>query len=610
VPGTPTANYGLYIGTVGGDSGAWGGDVNVNLTAYVDGLLGNTLGVAISSSDVTLTLSQWQSNGIFKLTGVLTGNHNLILPFNAATGAGTAVGGKFIVDNETTGPHTITVLTAAASAGTGITSLGAITAGTLYTTGYYPNVALTGGAGTGATANITVSGGGVTGVQIVSPGTSYGVGNTLSASAANIGGTGSGFSIPVATIGGTGVTVPQGSRTSLYSDTISVWYADDSRIAKLNTNAGNPNGSVTGSPGSVNQPADVIWDLTDGILYVSTGGTTWSSVGQTLPTPQGYLTPTSGLPIIIGDVTVAAPNPIFYTPYKGNLIPIYNGTSFAVFAFPELSLALSAGSQLASGIYDVFVFLNGSAVAIAFGPSWLAGAVAGSVTAGSCARGTGSGSTALSRINGILVNANPIIAANNGASTFSIGTNLGTYVGSVFIDVSNGQVSNYLSYSGGAVGGTGGGPARKRGIWNAFNRVPLLMQMGDSFTSGSNTFFSQNTGAGSVWAQFNVVANPTSGNQIISFCGLAEEAVEANYLQTQQLLNGSGPLSAIGINFTTSPSGFYSANFFAEIVVARAVLQPSLGINNFFPIVNSQGNVNQRWWTTAPNMLFTTRYNG
>lgn len=81
-----------------------------------------------------------------------------------------------------------------------INVLGAITAGTLYTNGTYANVPLTGGTGTGATANITVAGGGVTVVTLVNRGLGYTAADALSAAAANIGGTGSGFSIPVTSI--------------------------------------------------------------------------------------------------------------------------------------------------------------------------------------------------------------------------------------------------------------------------------------------------------------------------------------------------------------------------------------------------------------------------
>lgn len=89
---------------------------------------------------------------------------------------------------------------AVSTTGTGMIGLlGPITAGSAGTSGTYVNVALTGGSGTGATANITVSGGGVTAVTILDPGGQYQVGDTLSAASGNIGGTG-GFSVQVSSV--------------------------------------------------------------------------------------------------------------------------------------------------------------------------------------------------------------------------------------------------------------------------------------------------------------------------------------------------------------------------------------------------------------------------
>jgi hypothetical protein len=69
-------------------------------------------------------------------------------------------------------------------------------AGSAYTDGTFNNTPLTGGAGTGATANITVAGGVVTTVVINGHGINYVVGNTLSASLAG----GAGFVLTVATL--------------------------------------------------------------------------------------------------------------------------------------------------------------------------------------------------------------------------------------------------------------------------------------------------------------------------------------------------------------------------------------------------------------------------
>ena len=77
--------------------------------------------------------------------------------------------------------------------------------GSGYTNGTYINVPLTGGTGSGITANIVVSGGVVTTVGLVAAGIRYSEGDILSCSNTNVGGTGSGFFITVKTIIGNGI---------------------------------------------------------------------------------------------------------------------------------------------------------------------------------------------------------------------------------------------------------------------------------------------------------------------------------------------------------------------------------------------------------------------
>ena len=81
-----------------------------------------------------------------------------------------------------------TLSAAAASIGNGVNTYGAITAGSLYTDGTYLSVPMTGGSGSGATANITVAGGAVTGVVAQDRGVGYKDTDDLSAASANIGG--------------------------------------------------------------------------------------------------------------------------------------------------------------------------------------------------------------------------------------------------------------------------------------------------------------------------------------------------------------------------------------------------------------------------------------
>jgi hypothetical protein len=157
----------------------------------------------------------------------------------------------------------------------GIKTLGAITGGTLYTNGTYTGVALTGGSGVNATANITVSGGSVTVVTIVNVGAGYVIGNVLSATAATIGGTGSGFSVPVSDIYAQIITmsvaaIGSGTQVLTFStpaNLISIWQHEIgvNRVEGQNQNAiesyfeTNDLGLVSGGPSQPSMIGDNFW---------------------------------------------------------------------------------------------------------------------------------------------------------------------------------------------------------------------------------------------------------------------------------------------------------------------------------------------------------------
>ena len=81
--------------------------------------------------------------------------------------------------------------------------------------------------------------------------------------------------------------------------------------------------------------------------------------------PNGYpcngrLTLTSGMPIPTSDVTAAGT--IYFTPYQGNSLALYDGvSSWTVFSFAEISLALTLTS---GNVYDVFVYNNSGTPAL------------------------------------------------------------------------------------------------------------------------------------------------------------------------------------------------------------------------------------------------------
>lgn len=78
---------------------------------------------------------------------------------------------------------------------------------------------------------------------------------------------------------------------------------------------------------------------------------------------QGRLTLTTATPVTSADVTAATT--IYFTPYKGNLLALYDGsTKWTVYPFTEISLAL--GTLTNALPYDVFVYDNAGTPTLEF----------------------------------------------------------------------------------------------------------------------------------------------------------------------------------------------------------------------------------------------------
>lgn len=318
-----------------------------------------------------------------------------------------------------------------------------------------------------------------------------------------------------------------------------VSHRDSLLVAKTLTGSGSPNGSVAGTAGSSSVLPDFYWDYTNSILYVcTTTGTSstaiWTAINAAsataaVPPPQGRLTLTSATPVMSSDTTN---NGIYYTPYNGNLIPIYNGSSMIPTIFSELSLAL-VSSHVASTIYDLFVFNNSGVLTLVTGPAWTTS------TAGAGSRGSGASTTQLTRVQGLWTNA-VSMTARNGSTTYTVGANLATYVGSVFIDGSNGSATCHVAY----------GQSRKHALWNCYNRLPIFLKAGDpanSWTIGG--------GGGGAYRALN---NGTS-NSLTTFSGFPEHVYDfASYLRasfTVTTSQGAQFFSGIGFNSTSAASG-------------------------------------------------------
>lgn len=385
-----------------------------------------------------------------------------------------------------------------------------------------------------------------------------------------------------------------------------VYTSDYSTLAQVKGVNGSPNGQLAGTAASATIPASMAWDYTNNILYVctTTGSVStavWTAVNATsaaavVPPPQGYLTLTSGTPIITNDVTGATT--LYYTPYTGLLVPIYNGTSFVPTSIvSELQLTLTS-SLVASNIYDCYIFsLNGVAT-LGTGPSWSAG-TGGSITAGSCARGTGAGGAALTRLQGLLTNAASMtIRYGNGTTTTTVAANQATYVGSVFMDGSNGKISCYRSY----------GQSRKWGVWNAYNRAPVYLKAGDataSWTYATNTIRA---------------SNGSAANSLTLFTGLAEEVYDLSFDQKIGSSNSTSCESQVGIGFNVTNAfsgtvGEYYANSQNSAQVrplyicpAKFLSPPALGIQTITSLEKTVTDATNTFYGTEANMLLAAKW--
>jgi hypothetical protein len=323
--------------------------------------------------------------------------------------------------------------------------------------------------------------------------------------------------------------------------------------------------------------------------------TTAAAAAAAVVTPQGYLTLSNdpNSPVLTADSLSATA--VYYTPMVGNQVPIYNGSSFVNFSFAQLTISLT-GSQLGNTIYDVCIFSNNGAAAAAITPAWTSSA------AGSSARGSGAGTPQLQKINGLYVNAVQI-TGTNGANSYTIPVNQCTYVGSILIDSVAGQISCYRSY----------GQARKWGVWNAYNRLPIILKVGDNT---ANWTYATNT-----WR----VSNGNALNFLYTFTGLAEDTQDLAFDQLvnlAQLGSSTNNVSiGIGLNATT-PSG-YSPKLGFIITVASGVtmemgvrahyvLVPSLGLNTVNALENGLGSngTAPQFVGTEANMLLTAQYGG
>lgn len=254
--------------------------------------------------------------------------------------------------------------------------------------------------------------------------------------------------------------------------------------------------SVTTSVGVVND-SGVLDSGLSAVSYglISAANTSEPAIGDTYVC-TGRLTLTTGVPITTADVTAA--ETVYFTPFRGDKIDLYDATDqrWVRYPFSELSLDVPDATQ----VNDVFIYNNGGSLTLE--------AVAWSTTTARA--------TALVTQNGVLVKS---------------GATGRRYLGSFYATTAgNGQTEDSLA---------------NRLLWNYYNRVPRPMEVKDT----TNT-----------WAYSTATIRQANGavtNQLAMVRGVEEDAATA--VVTAHLANDDLTARAVaigvGVDSTTVFSG-------------------------------------------------------
>jgi hypothetical protein len=307
-------------------------------------------------------------------------------------------------------------------------------------------------------------------------------------------GTVNGFRTMLFNLDGTPRTVAADRRFVIHSESVEI---DKDGAFWLRDLAGDPSNL---KDGHVWRDGDELKARLNGATEVfapSAGG--GAAIGVHVGTVNGRLTTESGVPISTSDRT--AQGTIYFTPYLGNQIALYDGADWQLETFAELSLALSG---LTSGKnYDVFVDYNGGTPQLVLGTAWTDDTTR---------------AVALALQNGVYV--------LTGATDHR-------YVGTIR---TTGTTTTEDSKA-------------KRFVWNIQNQVRRPMAVFEATASWNYTT--------ATWRQ----ANAAAANQLDFVTGIAGVEVEAN-LTVSSIQSGVNARSVgIGLDSTTAPSADSAISF-------------------------------------------------
>lgn len=241
--------------------------------------------------------------------------------------------------------------------------------------------------------------------------------------------------------------------------------------------------------------------------------------------PGGRLTLTTALPVTTSDVTAATT--LYYTPYVGNFIAIYDGTNWQGRWFTELSLSLSG--YTADKNYDIWIYDNAGTLTLD-----------STVWTSDTAR-----ATALAYQNGVLVKSSDPLRR---------------YLGTIRITTTTGQTEDSRS---------------RRYVYNYYNRVNRYMLR---FDNATHTYDSTTIRA---WN------NDTTNNALRYVMGMDEDALTYGF---RARITGTDSFPYVGLSqdtFTALIVDYLQVTTAAAYVIGTGGVVPSLLGFHFISIIEA-----------------------
>ena len=256
---------------------------------------------------------------------------------------------------------------------------------------------------------------------------------------------------------------------------------------------------------------------------------------------EGRLTLTSGTPVTTGDVTSATT--VYFAPFKGNRVAVYDGTNWQLRTFTELSVAVPATTATP---FDVFIYDNSGTLTLETA-NWT---------------NASTRATALTTQNGVYV--------KTGATTRR-------YLGTCCTTSVSGRTEDsYLN----------------RLVWNYTNRVRRPQKVTDATNSWNYTL--------ATWRQ----ANGSSANQFTNVTGVAEDAQTIEVWSDSSNASAVYVAVGIGIDSTSANSaqiygGYNGGSGVHSALYANYTDIPAAGLHTFAWLEISQASGTTAWYGDA-----------